>query len=497
MEKKKLIFLAIFFVSVALAYRFIYPTQKTHSANFTSASATLSNARFSYKAGVASGTSGSSTVTIDASGNADNSTNHLFPGDQVCFAGSAETGCLGNVNYTVANVIDGTTFNLTSALTTTLESTAYVIATQSGSLTLAFTTATEIPANGDLYITIPAVNTTGRTDDGIPDTGATTAANGFDIGDITTSDITVTGCTDVNWTVASITAGDASNDHRILINRATSACAASSAITVTIDSNPGIINPAPLTTHTQGQADSYQINIKSRDGGDNTIDNSDVSVSPVEGILVSATVDETLSLTIAGITADSGSYCGVTRTASSPDTTATSVPWGTLSSTYLAATHNTNHQITVSTNASAGYKLYAEENDQMGKDGVACTGASAGEADDCIQDTVCDGTGCTHQTYRDWGSDPTSYPGLGYSLQNVSGTDALFEYNTSGGTFNAKQFADQEASESRSASTAELMTNAGPVDGSSAYVCYRLDITATQPAGYYYNKVKYTAVPTF
>jgi hypothetical protein len=153
--------------------------------------------------------------------------------------------------------------------------------------------------------------------------------------------------------------------------------------------------------------------------------------------------------------------------------------------------------LTVSTNSTGGYKVYAEENDQMGKDGIACSGASAGEANDCVQDTVCDGTGCTHQTYRDWGSDPSSYPGLGYSLENVSGTDATFEFDTSAGTFNAKQFADQEASESRSAANAHIMTNSGPVDSSSVNVCYRIDITATQPAGYYYNKVIYTAVPTF
>ncbi|MFZ3301203.1 MAG: hypothetical protein WA152_00640 [Microgenomates group bacterium] len=497
MAKKKIVVLALFFVSLGLFYRFTNPEKKTHSANFTAASATLSNARFSYKAGVASGTSGSSTVTIDASGNADNDTNHLFPKDTVCFAGTLETGCLGNVSYTVANVINSTTFNLTTALTTTLESTAYVVATQSGSLTLAFTTATEIPANGDILVTIPAVDVTGKTSDGFPDTAATKATNGFDISTIATSDIAITGCTDVNWTVASITAGTSSTDHTILINRATSACAASSAITITIDSAPGIINPAPLTTHTQGQADTYQINIKSRDGGDNTIDQSDVTVSPVEGVLISATIDETLSLTVAGVTSNTGSYCGVTRTASSPDTTATSVPWGTLSSTYLAATHNTNHQISVSTNSTAGYKVYVEENDQMGKDGVTCTGASAGESVDCIQDTACGATPCTHQTLRDWGSDPSSYPGLGYSLEDVSGTDAVFEFDDSAGTFNAKQFADQEASESRSASTAEVMSNAGPVDSSSAYVCYRLDITATQPAGYYFNKVIYTAVPTF
>ena len=160
---------------LCLIYRFIKPSTKTYSANFTSASATLSNARFSYKAGVASGTTATSTVTIDSSGNADNDTNHLFPKDTVCFAGSLETGCLGNVNYTVANIASTTVFNTTTALTTTLEATAFATATQSGSLTLAFTTVNVVPIDGDILVTIPAVNTTGRTNDGIPDTGATTA----------------------------------------------------------------------------------------------------------------------------------------------------------------------------------------------------------------------------------------------------------------------------------------------------------------------------------
>ena len=173
-----------------------------------------------------------------------------------------------------------------------------------------------------------------------------------------------------------------------------------------------------------------------------------------------------------------------------------SVPWGTLSPTYASGTHNSAQQLTVSTNATAGYKVYAEENDQMGKNGVACSGAGAGESVDCIQDTACGGTPCTHVTAQDWGSDPSSYPGLGYSLEDASGTDAYFEYDDTG-TFYAKQFADQEAVEVRSDAGAELMSNSGPVAGSSAYVCYRIDITATQPAGYYYNKVKYTAVPTF
>lgn len=502
MARKRTLTLSLIIVFMALSYYFIKPERKTYSASFTAASATLSNARFSYKAGVASGTTGTSVINIDASGNADNDTDHLFPKDVICISNATEDGCTGSVTYTVANIVDTDTFNTTGALGATLLATDYVVATQSGSLAISFTTATEVPIGGTLLITIPATKSgTGNAVDGIPDTAATLADNGFDLSTVAAGDITVSdvvGCTSAGWGSATVTAGNGSStDHTILFTRATATCAASKAVTVTIDSAPGIINPAPLTTHTQGQADAYQINIKTRDGGANTLDQSDVTVSPVEGVFISATVDETLSFTVAGITADSGSYCGITRTASSPDTTATAVPWGTLSSTYLAATHNTNQQLTVSTNATAGYKVFAEENDQMGKDGIVCTGATAGESNDCIQDTTCGGTPCTHVTLQDWGADPASYPGLGYSLEDASGTDAYFEWDDTAATFNAKQFADQEASEARADSGAELMSNTGPVAASSAYVCYRIDITATQPAGYYYNKVKYTAVPTF
>lgn len=484
---------------VLVAIKTLIPV-KVKSAGFTSASASLSNPRFSYRAGIASGAINTPTVTIDTSANADNNTNHLFPKDVVCFTG-AETGCTGNKSYTVANITTANTFtfNLTTNLTDNLDTSGYVIASQSGTLTLTFTTASQIPSNGNILVTIPSVNTTGKTNDGIPDTNATTGTNGFDIGAMATSDVAVTGCTDLNWTVASITPGTSSADTTILINRSSTACAASSAMTITIGTvTHPLINPAPLTTHTQGQADTYQINVQSRDNGNNTLDSSDLPVAPVEGVLVSATVDETLSLTIAGVTADTGSYCGITRTASTPDTTATSVPWGTIPSTYASATHNTDQQATVSTNANAGYYLYVEENDQMGKDGNVCTGTSPSAGDftfsagKCIRDTVCGSTPCSESSQQDW-TDMATYVGLGYSLQNASGTDATFLYNT-GGTFQTRQFADvTEGGETRQS----IMHNTGPVSGSSVYVCYRIAISPLQPAGYYYNKLKYTAVATF
>ncbi len=513
MEKKlkKFLYRSIFFLLVfsqaSVIYLYTVPkfTSKLDSANLASASATLSNSRLSYRAGVATGAASASVVTIDASGNADNDTNHLFPKDVVCFSGSLLDGCYSQSTYTVANIADTTNFNFTPALgASALSANDYVIATQSGSLTLAFTTVNAIPTAGDILITLPAIDTTGKTCDGMPDTNSTVATNGFDLSTVAAADISVTGCTDANWNATeTITCGTSSANHTIRIDRQTSTCAAGSAITVTIDSSPGVINPAPISSgHTQGTADVYEINVKTRDGSDNTLDNSDVKVAPIEGVFVSATVDESLSFSVAAVTADSGSYCGITRTSSTPDSTVYSIPWGTVPSTYAAATHNTAQQLTVSTNAVSGYKVYIEENDQMGKGGNTCTGAtpSAGEftfsAGTCIRDTLCGASACSHTTSADW-TDMATYVGFGYSLANQSGTDAKFLFNESARAFSSKTPADQEAPETRSDTNAEIMTNTGPVSGSSVYACYRIAIGGTQPAGYYYNKIKYTAVPTF
>lgn len=488
-----------------------FPEKIKAALNFTAASATLVNSRFSYRAQINSGTSGSPTVTIKT-GSADTTTNHLFPGDVVCFTDTVANGlngCIGSKTYTVSSILTTTSFNLSTDLTNTLLTDGFAIASQSGTLTLTFTTTSEIPIGGDLYITIPTIDLAGKTNDGIPDTAASIIANGFDQGKIVNTDVTAptTGCT--GWGTVVVTSGDAGNDLRIQIPKASTSCPGGNALTVTIGGTHNLINPAAFTGQTQGQANAYQIKIQSRTaaGAAGILDESDVMVAPIEAVLVSATVDETLSLTIAGVTADTGTFCNITRTAGSPDTTATSVPWGIVPSTYVAATNNTNQQITVSTNAGSGYNVFVEENDQMGKNGNVCTGTAPSGSDDytfsagrCIRDTVCGAAACTESAARDWTATPGTYVGLGFSLQDTSG-DAVFDWDgkpaettCTTGAFCTRQIADVfEGGETRAA----FMHNDGPVAGSSLYVCYRIAIGGTQPAGYYYNKVKYTAVATF
>jgi hypothetical protein len=478
------IWLFLFFFSQFGILFLSYP-KTVDTAALTSASATLSNSRLSYRAGVTTGTSGASTVDIDTSGNPDNNTNHLFPKDVVCFANAGLLGCSQQTTYTVNSIVDADTFQMTSNLGENLSSSDIVIATQSGSLTIAFTTTTQIPSNGDILITIPMTDNADGAD-GFPDAGSSTSTSGFDLGTIAAGDISTTGCTDGNWNATeTITEGSGTSDHTIRVDRQTSSCAASSSITVTIDSSPGLINPAPITSgHTQGTADVYTINLKTRDGSDNTLDQIDVNIAPVEAVFVSATVNETMSFAVAAV-AISQSTCGQTTDIA---TTAYSVPWGTIaaSNTFYEGTQ----QLTVSTNADGGYAVKIEENDQMGKDGATCTGATAGESVNCIKDSTCDAT-CSESSSTEWTTATNN--GMAFSLANQSGTDAAFTYNESSRTFSSRQIADQEASETK----ATVMSNASQVSGSSVYVCYRLSISGTQPAGYYFNKVKYTATSTF
>jgi len=458
--------------------------KKPQAASLANVSATLSNPRLSFYGAVNGGTSGGiSVINIKTSGNyGDKNTKHLFPNDTVAVG--------VNGNKTVASIVDDDTFVLSSPLSASVADGAAVYSTQSGVLTVSLTLTNQIPANGYVQVLIPDPASGGN--DGAPDTADSVTNNGFDLNGMTTANITTSGGTGCTWSTETLTAGTgSSHKYKVLT---TTACTGGT-ITVEIgDENIGLVNPAPVYSgHTQGTADVYRINVATYtgdpDSGGSLIDSGYGVAAPVEAVLVSATVEESLSFVVDAVNSGT-SACGQLTDVT---TTAMSVPWGTLSTpnSFKEAAHT----LTVSTNANNGYTVTIEENDQMGLNGKTCTGASAGEADDCIQDTTCNATGCTETTSQDWTAANT-YRGLGYSLANISGSDAAFTYNESGRTFSAKQIADEEAGET-SPSPPTIMSNDGAVDSNQIYVCYRIAISGTQPAGYYFNKVKYTATATF
>lgn len=468
------------------------------ATGISSASATLSNPRLSFH-GLANATitAGDTIGVVKSSGaGGDYDTRNLFPGDSIVITGNSPI-------IIASTSSDLVTFMLKTAVGTTAAADSNMTVAQGGTLKVQIFTASDIPVGGSIKISVPAPNElVALTTDGIPLAESSLVNSGFDTNGMTNANITCPG----SFTAGTFTAGASGTPHTFTCNyTGVSALAAGTPLTITIgDTSKPLINPAPISgLHTRGVADSYGITAGTytlTNGSGVLLQEGIMKVAPVDGVLVSASVDETLTFTVAGVAAGSGTYCGKTHTAGIT-TTATSVPWGTINSGYAVDSNEAVQQLTVSTNAASGYKVYAEENDQMGLEGVACVGSSPSVEPftfsgptTCIKDVSVGSI--SHTVAADWGTTPGSNYGFGYSLQNSSGTDASFLYNTSG-VYDAKQFADQEASEDKYATGAELMTNTGPVNASSVYVCYRINIPGTQPAGYYYSKIKYTAVAKF
>jgi len=477
----KSVYIAIFFLLIyAFFLWFLFPVQAT----LTSVKDTLSNSRFSFLGNVGIGVSTPGTsITIGTGGTfTDVDLKNLFQRDTVCFTHSGFNECLGNTTYTVATVPSqsGTLFQLATSVPVNIGTTDVIVASQSATHTVTFTTANTV--NGPVFeVQIPAgsqlaaANNPTSSINGMPDYGASAVAgtNGFDLAGVVAGDVT---CSNGTASVVSANSGS-KNYHSIRCSVSVGTTVPNStAITITIGGTHKFVNPAPITSgHTRGISDPYSVVVNEWSSvgvGDTApVDASTISIAPVEGVLVSATVQNTLSFSIAAVAA-STSVCGKTTSVA---TTATTVPFGTITS---GAFYNAAHLLTVSTNAASGYVVTAQENAALSIDGLGTT---------TLADTACPPGSCTTTTSADWTTNTTS--GFGYSLANSSGTDASFLYNESSRTFSAKPY------DSSTART--IMTNASPVSGSAANVCYQIATSGTQKAGYYLNKLTYIATPTF
>ncbi len=459
------------------------------SGEFTSTSATLSNARLSFKSALEGAqTVGSSLVTIDTAN---------YPSTSVLQLQSGDTVLINANEYEVATTIDDVnddTFNMTSALVSgdELDDTD-VYATQSATLTVRLTTISALN-NGSFRILVPAAAADGTDNDGYPDEG------GFEFGD-----------TASGGTLASITCPTDPGTYGTFTPTATAA--QSSGITIdgvayhsfvcdyTSTGAVGtvfdgttedafvindLINPAPKiggSAHVLGQADTYSVIIQQLDSSNTVVDQTTTKVGVVDAVRVSATIAPQLTFTVAGV-ASSTSVCGITTDVT---TTALTVPFGEL---IVGSFREAAQRLTVVTNAVGGYSVTAIENDQLGRGGNTCTGDGSA-SNTCIVDASV--TGVSHTTSADW-TDATNDPGFGYSLVSVSGSPTLaFTYNESARTFSAKQFADMQASE-----VVQTIFNRSTVTGGDVVdVCYRITPDATNVAGNYENYLVYTASATF
>lgn len=499
-------FILFIFVFFQVAYLFLLKTpQSVDSGSLYSASDTLSNSRLSYYGKVnGTHTAGATAISIKTSRSSylppDINTNHLFPLDNISLGPNGYCDTSGTTKCQVSAVQDSDDFILTKGLRVGLSDDDAIYATQSATHSLAFTTQTTV-ANGSVVVYVPAGgSSSGTSQDGAPDGGAN---SGFDLNSVASGNVTCPTQGGVSWGAATVTAYQlvgSSYYHKFSCGY--TGTLSSTALTMTIgDTSAALVNPAPKVTgsytHAQGTADSYNVLIQLLDGSSNTIDDVIVTTSPIEAVLVSATVNPSLTLTIAG--QNSGTICGQSLDVTS--STAYSVPFGdvTQTNTFLDAAQ----KITVSTNATSGYYLKVAEDDEMSADLDG-----NGTPETTLSDTTCDDSQCTHDTSDDW--DSTSTTGFGYSIENVDANTVPFEYDTtsgycSGGSYCARNFAcvdylnpsNQTACATNDSSSQTVASSTTVASSEDVYICYRMNVGATQQAGYYQTRIYYVAYGTF
>ncbi|MFH2019598.1 MAG: hypothetical protein ABII80_03235 [bacterium] len=467
-SSKILVILGTF--SLVLAFSFSRPS-KLDSANLIQVKDTLQSSRLSINARVGVGVSaGGSRVLLKTSASA--------PANTISTAnlGVGTSLTIGTGAYTVTGIIDADEFSVTPVLAAGDSDEDDVIYFKSKPRhVVTFITTTAVP-DGYFRVLLPADGT--NPNDQAPDD------EGFDFNsgvDVVASDI---GNYDFVTGVATASGGagctSPANYHCFEVHYSGNG-GIGTTITINIGNTNGTntpIAPATGTAHTEATADTYTFQVKNYSATDAQIDATSGKIAFIENVRVTATVDPSISFSIAGIGTGT-SICGTTPSidTSTGTNAPLAVPFGSLTlNTFKTAGHN----LTVSTNAASGYVVTAAENDQLGKDGATTP---------LIVDTPCDAGPCTHTSAQEWVTATNN--GFGYSIQNIDAASAAFEY--SGGTWLAKQFADLSASEVPQT----LFSSTTVANAENAYVCYRISIGATQTAGDYENQITYTATGTF
>jgi hypothetical protein len=231
-------------------------------------------------------------------------------------------------------------------------------------------------------------------------------------------------------------------------------------------------------------ANGHKITITSRDTDGAEIETSDVIIYPIDDVVVTATVDASLSFSVAGYT---GAFNGTTtnRTA-----TATAVPFGTLE---VGSTTVGAQLLTVTTNAASGYSVTVQQDGEL----TSGAGATINNFDNAV-----DGSGSSTEGIA-WNSpDGTLNNDWTYGHFGVTSDDATLDASQFVDEGDADPFDDNEWAGMNGVNPLQVMYHTGPADGTTlgvgtAHVGYAVQISALQEAGDYTANLTYVCTPTY
>jgi len=350
--------------------------------------------------------------------------------------------------------------------------------------TIQFIVPNGLPTNGDIVLTFPTLTSGDADNDASPSattfqfnnlvsgTGGRDNIDVFDDASDISANVTITetepsagnpGILSINLDSGTIAGGS--------VVKIYLGCTASTSSSCTTQV-PRIINPTK--TQTAGTADTWRLSIQTEDSGDIVLDSAIVRIGTIESVQVQATVDPTLTFTIAGlangtdiVTNNSACTSNTDDTNTGIAATATLVNLGVVGTSINIA----GQDLTVSTNGQNGYSLTATSSGDL-------RDFSTGYA--IATDNTLPGTFMTAGT---------EFFGIHACGTDVSTSD--WGSATTGGGANARYAWPTQTSSLTLASRSTIASSI------KTTVEYSITASGTTPAGIYQGVVTYVATATF
>ena len=207
------------------------------------------------------------------------------------------------------------------------------------------------------------------------------------------------------------------------------------------------------------------------------VDNGLSAFAVFQGVTVTATVVEDLSVTI------NASSCSsyLQDSAQSIASATTSIGYGNIVAEDF---YDSCQGIDIGTNAANGYIARIHKTQQLTSGGL-----------DVISDGNCDSS-CTISASEDWGTDTNN--GFGYCMQDKTLNGAGVADSEWDTVYCGPSGTQQFKLISNSTSTAEsIMQSNSATSTNSAWIAYRLSVDSAQAAGTYSTEIIYTVTPKF
>jgi len=337
--------------------------------------------------------------------------------------------------------------------------------------TVSFRNSVSIPDTGKIQIIFPV---------GVGNTGALPADDSFSFNGLAQNNISLSGGGAVcgSWAVTEST-------KTIQCNLSTGLTGPATIIINIGSANPTLINPSKSAA--AGTADLWTIKIKTLDATSATIEETKVRVGTVDSVEVYATVDPTLSFTIAGMTNGAAmnvgnSGCSNTETVNTGfNSTATEVNLGVLNSSMI---NRSGQLLTVTTNATSGYSLTATSSGHL--------------VDNAIGYWIADAQGTpTNNDTPDPDFLTAGTPAFGIHPCGLDITSVgLWGTGPTGGGADAK-YANPSSIYYYTLASDTNGPITGPLGNGITTVKYAATVSTAVPAGNFHTAMTYVATPSF